>query len=90
MTGSGASRTETQGEIPSNRLRKRERHLRGWAVRGGVGVYRLYDRDIPEIPRVSDLYRNDEMRAASGALYKRPYEMVGRGGEGREKSKPLS
>jgi 23S rRNA G2069 N7-methylase RlmK/C1962 C5-methylase RlmI len=33
-------------------------------------VFRLYDRDIPEIPLVLDLYGD----AVSGALYKRPYE----------------
>jgi 23S rRNA G2069 N7-methylase RlmK/C1962 C5-methylase RlmI len=71
---SGASRTEAQAEMFFNRLRKMERHLRGWAARGGLGVYRLYDRDIPEIPLVLDLYSNYEMKAASGALYKRPYE----------------
>jgi 23S rRNA G2069 N7-methylase RlmK/C1962 C5-methylase RlmI len=74
MTGSGASRTEAQAEMLFNRLRKRERHLHGWAAHNGAGVYRLYDRDIPEIPLVLDLYSSDETKAVSGALYKRPYE----------------
>ncbi|MDR0760898.1 MAG: class I SAM-dependent methyltransferase [Treponema sp.] len=53
-----------------NRLRKRYRHLKKWARRTGTGAFRLYDRDIPEIPLVLDLYGD----AVSGALYKRPYE----------------
>lgn len=39
-----------------NRLRKRWRHLRRWAEREGVTAWRLYDRDIPEIPLAIDLY----------------------------------
>lgn len=58
-----------------NRVRKRHKHLEKWARRTGAGVYRLYDRDIPEIPLLLDFYRGqDGMCAVSGALYKRPYE----------------
>jgi 23S rRNA G2069 N7-methylase RlmK/C1962 C5-methylase RlmI len=53
-----------------NRLVKRERHLKKWARRAGTEVYRLYDRDIPEIPLVIDRYGD----ALAGALYRRPYE----------------
>jgi 23S rRNA G2069 N7-methylase RlmK/C1962 C5-methylase RlmI len=42
----------------ANRLRKRYRHLAKWAKRGGAGFFRLYDRDIPEIPLVLDFYGN--------------------------------
>jgi len=59
-----------QAEMLSNRLRKRLRHLKKWAKRTGTGAFRLYDRDIPEIPLVLDLYGD----IISGALYKRPYE----------------
>lgn len=59
-----------QAEMFHNRLAKRFRHLKKWARRTGVEVFRLYDRDIPEIPLVLDLYGD----AVSGALYKRPYE----------------
>jgi 23S rRNA G2069 N7-methylase RlmK/C1962 C5-methylase RlmI len=59
-----------QGEMLCNRIRKRYRHLKKWAKRTGTGVFRLYDRDIPEIPLVLDLYGD----AVSGALYKRPYK----------------
>ena len=76
------SRTEAQAEMLFNRLRKRFSHLRKWAARTGAGAYRLYDRDIPEIPLVLDFYSNDEVKAVSGALYKRPYEKD----EGEEES----
>jgi len=54
----------------ANRVQKRLKHLRKWAKRAGIETFRLYDRDIPEIPLVLDLYGG----AISGALYKRPYE----------------
>ncbi len=53
-----------------NRLRKRSKHLRKWAKRIGTDSYRLYDRDIPEIPLLIEIYGD----AAAGALYARPYE----------------
>jgi 23S rRNA G2069 N7-methylase RlmK/C1962 C5-methylase RlmI len=64
------SKTSAQAEMLANRLQKRQRHLKKWARRIGTDVYRLYDRDIPEIPLVLDLYAD----AVSLALYKRPYE----------------
>ena len=76
-------KTSLQAQILSNRLEKRFRHLKKWAQRTGAGVFRLYDRDIPEIPLVLDFYGDcsDLTEAArrsncavSGALYKRPYE----------------
>ena len=60
---------DVQSEYLFNRLAKRYRHLKKWAGRTGTNAYRLYDRDIPEIPLVLDLYGD----AVSGALYKRPY-----------------
>lgn len=39
-----------------NRVRKNQRHLRKWARRERVSCYRLYDRDIPEIPLAIDWY----------------------------------
>ena len=59
-----------QADFLFNRLSKRYRHLKKWARRTGTNAFRLYDRDIPEIPLVLDLYGD----AVSGALYKRPYE----------------
>ena len=45
-----------QSELFSNRLRKRYKELRKWARKNRVSCYRLYDRDIPEIPVSLDLY----------------------------------
>lgn len=47
---------ERQQEMLENRLRKRQRHLARWAKREGTNAYRLYDRDIPEIPLAVDWY----------------------------------
>jgi 23S rRNA G2069 N7-methylase RlmK/C1962 C5-methylase RlmI len=66
----GEGVTAAQAEMLANRLKKRFRHLSKWARRTGTEVFRLYDRDIPEIPLVLDWYGG----AAAGALYKRPYE----------------
>jgi len=57
-------------ELLGNRVAKRFRHLRKWAAREGIEAYRLYDRDIPEIPLSIDLYK-DRLVVA---LYERPYE----------------
>jgi 23S rRNA G2069 N7-methylase RlmK/C1962 C5-methylase RlmI len=71
---------ELQAEMLENRLRKRHRHLAKWARRREVGAYRLYDRDIPEIPLVIDCCRGRSgpegppVEALAGALYRRPYE----------------
>ncbi|MDR0706656.1 MAG: rRNA (guanine-N2)-methyltransferase, partial [Treponema sp.] len=63
-------KTARQAEMLFNRLTKRHKHLKKWASRSGVNAFRLYDRDIPEIPLQIDLY-ND---AVCGALFERPYE----------------
>jgi 23S rRNA G2069 N7-methylase RlmK/C1962 C5-methylase RlmI len=47
---------DARAEMLANRVRKRARHLRRWARREGVTCYRLYDRDIPEIPLAIDWY----------------------------------
>ena len=39
----------------ANRLRKNARHLRKWPARG-IPCYRLYERDIPEVPLIIDMY----------------------------------
>jgi len=70
-------KTADQSQMFANRLQKRFRHLKKWALRTGVQAWRLYDRDIPEIPLVLDFYGDcSELHDAvlSGALYKRPYE----------------
>jgi 23S rRNA G2445 N2-methylase RlmL len=50
------SRAERQAEIFGNRLRKRAHHLRKWPSKRGTDVYRLYDRDIKEVPLAVDRY----------------------------------
>jgi 23S rRNA G2069 N7-methylase RlmK/C1962 C5-methylase RlmI len=53
MTG---DRTAQHTEMLGNRLAKNARHLRRWAAREQVTAYRVYDRDIPEVPLVIDWY----------------------------------
>lgn len=43
-------------EILANRLKKRAKHLAKWARNNDITCYRLYDRDIPEVPLVVDRY----------------------------------
>ena len=74
-------KNEYQAELLSNRLSKRFKHLKKWAKRSNVTCYRLYDRDIPEIPLAIDLFQTEtELPGETGdlyvqmALYERPYE----------------
>jgi 23S rRNA (guanine2445-N2)-methyltransferase / 23S rRNA (guanine2069-N7)-methyltransferase len=46
----------TLAEMFANRVRKNARHLAKWAKRTGVTCYRVYDRDIPELPVTLDTY----------------------------------
>lgn len=59
-----------QGEEFSNRLRKLARHLRRWPTKRGITCYRLYERDIPEIPLVVDRY-DDALHIAE---FERPHD----------------
>ncbi len=45
----------------ANRLVKRYKHLKKWAKRTNVTSFRLYDKDIPEIPLAVDLYQGAQM-----------------------------
>ena len=64
----------------ANRLSKRYKHLRKWAKRTDVHAFRLYDKDIPEIPLAVDIYqaipssKENTETYAHIALYERPYE----------------
>jgi 23S rRNA (guanine2445-N2)-methyltransferase / 23S rRNA (guanine2069-N7)-methyltransferase len=58
-----------QAEVFSNRLAKMARHLRRWP-RKGITCYRLYDRDIPEVPVSVDVYE-DRLHICE---YERPHE----------------
>src|SRR5258708_1750897 len=45
-----------QAEMFLNRVAKNYRHLRKWARREGIESFRVYDRDIPELPFALDVY----------------------------------
>ena len=59
-----------QAEEFANRLRKLARHLRRWPTKRGITCYRLYERDIPEIPLVVDRYED----ALHIAEFERPHD----------------
>ncbi len=46
----------TKFEMLANRVRKNARHLGKWARREDVTCWRVYDRDIPELPVTIDTY----------------------------------
>ena len=50
------ARQEERKQMLVNRVKKNNKHRRKWAKREGVSCYRLYDRDIPELPFVIDNY----------------------------------
>ena len=51
------NKDQEQAELFQTRLTKRARHLRKWPDRG-ITCYRLYERDVPELPFVVDRYEN--------------------------------
>ena len=57
-TPAAASEEQTvhQAEMFANRIAKNAKHLRKWARKAGVECFRVYDRDIPELPFALDLY----------------------------------
>ncbi len=59
-----------QAELFRNRLVKRARHLRRWPTRRGITCFRVYERDIPEIPLVVDRYE-DHLHISE---YQRPHD----------------
>jgi 23S rRNA (guanine2445-N2)-methyltransferase / 23S rRNA (guanine2069-N7)-methyltransferase len=61
-----------RAEMLANRCAKNARHLAKWAKREGVSCYRVYDRDIPEVPITVDSYE--------GALVVNDYRASDRGG----------
>jgi 23S rRNA (guanine2445-N2)-methyltransferase / 23S rRNA (guanine2069-N7)-methyltransferase len=67
----GGLRPEAQRQSRdfANRLRARARHLRKWPSRG-ITCYRLYDRDVPDVPLAVDRYDD----AAHVAEYERPHD----------------
>ncbi len=74
-TSDSAARTAGQAVIFANRLEKQYKHLRKWARRTGTTCYRLYDKDIPEVPLAVDLYETTAGELyLHMALYERPYD----------------
>ena len=56
--GGVTAKGEEQAELFRRRLEKRARHLRRWPTRQGITCFRIYERDIPEIPLVVDRYED--------------------------------
>jgi 23S rRNA (cytosine1962-C5)-methyltransferase len=54
--GAHAVRTIQQAEMFANRIEKNRKHLGKWAKKAGIECFRIYDRDIPELPFALDLY----------------------------------
>jgi 23S rRNA (guanine2445-N2)-methyltransferase / 23S rRNA (guanine2069-N7)-methyltransferase len=59
-----------QAEEFGNRLKKLARHLRRWPTKRGITCYRIYERDIPEVPLVVDRYED----ALHIAEFERPHD----------------
>lgn len=51
-----ASKIQQASEMLAGRLKKTDRRRRKWARRGDIECYRVFDRDIPEIPLTIDRY----------------------------------
>ncbi len=49
---------QQQADLFATRLKKRGRHFRRWPTKRGVTCFRLYERDIPELPFVVDRYED--------------------------------
>lgn len=67
----GGLRADSQRQAAefANRLRNRARHLRRWPNRG-ITCYRLYERDVPDVPLVVDRYED----ALHIAEFARPHD----------------
>lgn len=50
------NKNQYQAELFANRLSKKYKLLKKWARRERISCYRLYDKDIPEVPLAADLY----------------------------------
>lgn len=65
------ARLAAQAEMLQNRLKKRQRKLLPWARRQGLTAWRVYHRDIPEIPLAIDWY-DGHLLVAEFVTRKRP------------------
>jgi 23S rRNA (guanine2445-N2)-methyltransferase / 23S rRNA (guanine2069-N7)-methyltransferase len=69
-------RAETQLGLFRARLTARARHLRRWPQRG-ISCYRLYDKDVPEIPLIVDRYEGHYViYEVGGTLSRTPAEQA--------------
>jgi 23S rRNA (guanine2445-N2)-methyltransferase / 23S rRNA (guanine2069-N7)-methyltransferase len=68
--GGLTTKAHEQAELFSRRLAAQARHLRRWPTKRGISCYRLYDRDVPEIPLVVDRYEE----CLHLAEYERPHD----------------
>lgn len=72
------AKTQRQAEMFQNRLTKRAQYFQKRMKRDRIDAYRVYDRDIPEIPLSVDIYQltTDAVKEtyAVVALFERPYE----------------
>ena len=56
LTASQNNKTNYQASLFANRIARQYKLLKKWARKNHITSYRLYDRDIPEIPLALDLY----------------------------------
>ncbi|HLA84278.1 MAG TPA: bifunctional 23S rRNA (guanine(2069)-N(7))-methyltransferase RlmK/23S rRNA (guanine(2445)-N(2))-methyltransferase RlmL [Thermoguttaceae bacterium] len=56
--GGLSRKAREQADLFARRLAKRAAHLRRWPTRQGITCFRLYERDVPEIPLVVDRYED--------------------------------
>lgn len=56
MENQNTEKTQYQKDLLKNRLSKQYKTLKKWARKNDITSYRLYDKDIPEIPLCLDLY----------------------------------
>lgn len=70
LFGGLTDKDREQADLLKRRLIKRAKHLRRWPTKRGITCYRLYERDIPEIPLVIDRYE-DFVHLTE---YERPHE----------------
>jgi 23S rRNA (guanine2445-N2)-methyltransferase / 23S rRNA (guanine2069-N7)-methyltransferase len=68
--GGLSDKSKHQAELLASRLSKRARHLRRWPTKRGITCFRLYEKDIPEIPLVIDRYED----CLHISEYERPHE----------------
>ncbi|WP_296827205.1 class I SAM-dependent methyltransferase [Treponema sp.] len=49
-------KNQQQADLFKNRLTKNLKNLKKWSRKNRISCFRLYDRDIPEIPLAADIY----------------------------------